>query len=248
LGLEGRLPDSLGALHLNFLDVRHNPGLHGVIPAGIASDALLGLRIANTSLNCHNDTLHGRDLRQFARRLHKAHASNTMEDGPWTPDEQHCVDVMNFELPGWEIDQPVGGGFCRRSFLPNSSALLSAEYVLGIGCWCPATTTLIFLADPNEWVLQLFCQEFMYMWMVELLSFTLMLLYLSGVVYRLADKHKAAFTSLVKWYLPPGTVHVEANVRSAYPFAVVVVLCYWLDCTPCLVGTFSQHRRLHWRT
>lgn len=225
LGLDGILPDSLADLHLQFLDVRHNPDLHGVIPPGIASESLLGLRTSNTSLNCHNDTLQGKDLVDFAVRLHKSQENNSTAVTQWAPGEQACVDVLHRKLPGWQIDEPVGGAMCQRSFFPNSHALLSAQYVLGIGCTCPATTKLIFLSDPQQWILKLFCQEFMYMWMVELLSFTLMLLYLSGVAYRLADKHKAAFTRVVKLYLPPGRVHVEANVRAC-PFLHVVCQHY----------------------
>lgn len=214
IGLDGILPSSLQDLDLQFLDVRDNPALHGAIPLGIASPSLWGLEISNTSLNCHNDSISGNALLRFATRLHTVPENGTAAVA-WSAAEQACVDIIRVHLNEWTVLEPRGDKLCDRTFLPGSNALLPTDYVLGIGCECPGASTNLLLPGASPWVLRHFCREFLYMWMVETVTFVLMLFYVFAVLYQLAQKHKSVFVDRVKLLSPPGSLHVVANVRLA---------------------------------
>ena len=137
-GLRGKLPDSIGNLPLQFLDVRHNPALHGALPPALLAGPLVSLQIQGSHINCHDDVLTDAEVLAFARRLHAAHPSDWAELAQM-PAEQRCIETFGVLRPAAvNVTSIRNERHCReRYFRHNSAALLPTSYVLNVGCTCP---------------------------------------------------------------------------------------------------------------
>jgi hypothetical protein len=218
-GLKGILPANLSALPLQYINLRDNPHLHGSVPLDIATPDLWGLEITNTSLNCHDDMLSHKDLVSFASKLHN-HPHEDWALKTWSPGEMACINTMGSTDKDWsviEISEPRNSDAslklsksCRDRFFPGSFARLPTNYVLGVGCTCAPGTSMIFRGKGS--VLDVLCQEFQYMWYVEIITFTLVMLYVCAVACRVAENNNSVFVVWAKQRSQPGTLHMEGSV------------------------------------
>ena len=92
LHLNGTLPAAISTLPLTFLNVSHNPRLHGAIPRDLSTPSLTSVDIFNTSLNCHGDRLSPARALAFFHRL-SLFTRTELDDQRWSPGEEACVAV-----------------------------------------------------------------------------------------------------------------------------------------------------------
>jgi hypothetical protein len=215
--LQGSLPSSLGQLPLQFLDVRNNRRLVGVLPSDLGRPSFWGLGVTGTRLNCHNNTLTDAEAEAFALKL----GSTSEEDWltfDWTPAERMCIDVLNQpKRPSWTVNHTVRGRYtCKAVFFPGSNAILSRDYILAYGCPCPEGTSKVIASSDGS--VKHFCRGFQYMWIIETMISVLTVFYVCGALYRFAVKHQGVFVKWVKRWSLPGRLNIEGGVRTQLVF------------------------------
>lgn len=214
LDLRGVLPSSIAELPVQVLDLSGNPRLFGMVPPDLGRPSFWGLATEGSSLNCHNNTLSSVEAIALAQQLSKIPPREWLSV-EWSYGAQLCLQAL--AVPGndeWVVNQTAAEAqaLCQSIFLPGSNAVLSTEYVLTYGCPCPAGTNKVF-RSINGRVIH-YCRAFEYMWMIETMTFVLMLFYICGVLYRVAERKQTLFVKWVKRSCQPGYLPIEGGVRS----------------------------------
>eukprot|EP00892_Ulva_mutabilis_P006919 jgi/Ulvmu1/459/UM001_0466.1 len=217
MDLHGTLPSSISDLPVQVLDVSGNPRLFGMVPTGLRRPSFWGLSTKGSSLNCHNNTLSDAEAIALAQRLHSIPPQEWLSVD-WSYGAQLCLEALGAPVNDeWVVNQTTADikTLCQSAFLPGSNAILSIEYVLTYGCPCPAGTNKVFRSSNGR--VQHFCSAFQYMWMVETMTFVLMLFYICGVLYRVAARKQSLFVKWVKRSCQPGYLPIEGGVCSNVP-------------------------------
>lgn len=213
--MRGVLPSSIAELPLQFLDVSGNPRLNGVVPTGLGRPSFWGLKTLGSSLNCHNNTLSEDDAIVLARKLHTIPKDDWLSTD-WSYGAQLCVEALGVPVNDqWIVKETIYDerSMCYTAFLPGSNAVLAPEYVLTYGCPCPPEAEKVFRIKDGTVVH--YCQSFQYMWMIETMTFVLMVFYICGVLYRVAERKQSVFVTWVKRTCQPGHLPMEGGVRSS---------------------------------
>lgn len=212
LDLRGVLPSIVAELPLQMLDVSGNPRLFGMVPKEFERPSFWGLETHGSSLNCHNNTLSDAEAIVLAQTLHETPPEDWLSVD-WSYGAQLCVEALGVPINSeWIVKEttPQTRAACQSAFLPRSNAILSPEYVLTYGCPCRRGTVKVFRSSNGQVVH--FCRSFEYMWMIETMTFVLMIFYICGVLYRVAERKQSLFVAWVKRSCQPGHLPIEGGV------------------------------------
>lgn len=214
MDLRGTLPNSVAELPVQVLDLSGNPHLFGMVPTELGRPSFWGLSTEGSSLNCHNNSLNDDEAIALAQKLHSISPQEWLSVD-WSYGAQLCLQALAAPINDeWVVNQTSAdtNSLCQSAFLPGSNAVLSKDYVLTYGCPCPVGTSKVFRSSNGR--VQHFCSAFQYMWMVETMTFVLMLLYICGVLYRVAEGKQSLFVKWVKRSCQPGHLPIEGGVCS----------------------------------
>ena len=194
------------------LSVASNRKLRGALPLELADSELKVMELESTSLNCHDSTMSDRELRDFAELLHSTPLSAWAKK-TWTPAERLCIRTMGSVTPNWIVLEPMGHKECIRRVFPGTTALVPADYALGIGCKCKGSSFKKFLVSKG--VLRLLCDDFQYVWIAEVVTFCITMGFIVGLMSRMMEMLKPSFMEWIKARVPPGALVIDAIVRSS---------------------------------
>lgn len=213
LDLRGVLPTSISQLPLQFLDVRDNPRLFGMVPTEFGRPSFWGLETKGSALNCHNNTLSDAQAIVLAQKLHDL-APEEWLGVDWSYGAQLCIEALGVPVNDeWLVTETIKNSKlqCQSAFLPGSNTVFSPDYVLTYGCPCQTGTEKVFRSNNGKVVH--YCRSFEFMWMIETMTFVLMVFYICGVLYRVAQRKQSVFVAWVKRSCQPGHLPMEGGVR-----------------------------------